>query len=739
MKRCGALVLLAVAGCSHRTLVFLRSADGARSAIVAIVGPSGATESLAIDIEEPSSALAGLRLVQGSVITVVQLPYDLVELGVPLGPLATDQGTRALPCDRVALEQAVVGESAVSPWTTIDALPAPLSKTPLPPLDLLGCVSRGRCPDVAPCGVSSPAICAASCSPLPIAESDVKGADPLSLEPCPPGWFVATRPPGVAVCEPFALTDTTTCSTGQARLLSTGCTRLGREACPSSGWSPRAPMSSVFVMPGATGGDGSRARPFGLVMDAMRSASNATIALALGVYPEDVDLLGSNTLLGACPEGTTLSRVRVASASKGVIEELSVVNATTAIEIAGTARLVRAFVRGGGASAIAVDGGRLDASLLSISGAPLSASAGGVVRLDHARIDRGSGLEGIFAASSSITASDLWVAAGARATSPAITATTASAIALFDSAISGGASSGLHAARSRVDIDMLMCASVGGAGIAIEGGGPHHLRRAYVLDSGDTDLDVRASASVEQADALVLTRTGTKTVSYFGLQVSSGARLVGRGLASARHEGAVRIDGSSGNVQTSASLQDLRASDGVAVTLYGSATMHIQRIEIHEAYASLDLAALPPADPTVIEDLRFQDPQATTDIRGYGVINLTKYSEVRIARALVVPLDRDVIRVADSARASIDGLIAHGRAPGTAIVFESISKTGSTSIGRFDLSGFATTVNVESQTTISDLHDGVISSSTCAFALGRDGTVSSIERVIVEKSGVLCR
>src|SRR5690606_12862197 len=68
---------------------------------------------------------------------------------------------------------------------------------------------------------------------------------------------------------------------------------------------PEASEPGVAVVrPGATDGDGSAARPFGTIYEAVRSGAH-TIALAPGEHVLEY-VLRDVTLVGACPTSTTL-------------------------------------------------------------------------------------------------------------------------------------------------------------------------------------------------------------------------------------------------------------------------------------------------------------------------------------------------------------------------------------------------------------------------------------------------
>ena len=146
---------------------------------------------------------------------------------------------------------------------------------------------------------------------------------PVAMEPCPASWTVREEEIGTW-CDPGESAPGD-CAPGEAHLPGgTGCVVVG-SACPADGWPEGLPESVpiVFVRSGASGGDGSRARPFGTIAEALAvRAADAIIALATGEYREQVSITGTAvTLWGACarstriaPAGPTDSAVVIAQA-----------------------------------------------------------------------------------------------------------------------------------------------------------------------------------------------------------------------------------------------------------------------------------------------------------------------------------------------------------------------------------------------------------------------------------------
>ncbi|MCZ7679437.1 MAG: DUF1565 domain-containing protein [Sandaracinaceae bacterium] len=160
-------------------------------------------------------------------------------------------------------------------------------------------------------------------------------------------------------CEPWPEGGREVCAAPEQAHLpgEPGCATLARVAAGE--WADGLPAAGVlYVRPGALGGTGARAEPFGTIAEAIAAASPGTIvALARGRYDEAVLVDRSLTLRGAGP-ATVLAPLGAAEApaidvtAEGVrLEDLA---------IAGVDRM-GARVRGRGdvdASGLVVDGAR---------------------------------------------------------------------------------------------------------------------------------------------------------------------------------------------------------------------------------------------------------------------------------------------------------------------------------------------------------------------------------------------
>jgi hypothetical protein len=172
----------------------------------------------------------------------------------------------------------------------------------------------------------------------------VAPAEPAApvLGPCPTGWSEIELG-GVDVCTPYPATGApAACEDGFVHLPGDpGCVRFGSE-CPADGVPAGLPkvVSVLFVRAGASGGDGSAARPFGSIGEALGvAAAGAVVAIAPGTYDEALRLERPVTLWGACPAGVVLtSSATSAALDSGVVTVESSGVTLRNLAIAGAAR-----------------------------------------------------------------------------------------------------------------------------------------------------------------------------------------------------------------------------------------------------------------------------------------------------------------------------------------------------------------------------------------------------------------
>lgn len=132
---------------------------------------------------------------------------------------------------------------------------------------------------------------------------------PPVLGPCPDGWRELTSETNLTTCEPWPEGGPASCDDDEIHLPGhAGCEPIG-PACPSGDFPDDLPTSGVlYVLAGATSGDGSEALPFGTIAEATAIASPGDmIAVGAGEYPGAVTVPSGVTLRGACAARTTLS------------------------------------------------------------------------------------------------------------------------------------------------------------------------------------------------------------------------------------------------------------------------------------------------------------------------------------------------------------------------------------------------------------------------------------------------
>ncbi len=123
--------------------------------------------------------------------------------------------------------------------------------------------------------------------------------------PCPDGWAERATPSGTPYCHPFP----------DGRVQCTGATyqRPGDRGCVPVGptcsgeFAEALPANAIYVRASSTAGDGTRARPFATLAEAIAIAPDgATIALSAGVHEADLTIRRDVAIVGACAAETTI-------------------------------------------------------------------------------------------------------------------------------------------------------------------------------------------------------------------------------------------------------------------------------------------------------------------------------------------------------------------------------------------------------------------------------------------------
>lgn len=238
-----------------------------------------------------------LRIDPGAHLVALLFDRTAEELRIEPGeaPVIDSAPSRELPKFDAAYETDAES-GGIDPWVPISVLDPMLSEMRFREVPALECLERGAC-------LKKDASCG-ECEP-PMIQDPEGPAEPGFT--CPEGQF--EREDGT--CIAFLGLP---CTIGTAERPGDGaCTTIG-SACPVDDFADDLPIDVRFVKLGETGGDGSRARPFGTIAEALASG-DGKIALAKGSYPEMLILSGQIALYGACAMQTTVDELTIESGS----------------------------------------------------------------------------------------------------------------------------------------------------------------------------------------------------------------------------------------------------------------------------------------------------------------------------------------------------------------------------------------------------------------------------------------
>ncbi len=144
-------------------------------------------------------------------------------------------------------------------------------------------------------------------APLPPTPPSAPAAPVLT--PCPTAWREIAVD-GVTACEPFAEETTPRCDADEILVHGrpTGLACEPASPCPSGEWPDDAPSDAIYARAGATDGDGSRARPFGTLTEAIAAASAGGLPIMLGEgeLVGGVQVRGVPSITGLCPSRTRI-------------------------------------------------------------------------------------------------------------------------------------------------------------------------------------------------------------------------------------------------------------------------------------------------------------------------------------------------------------------------------------------------------------------------------------------------
>lgn len=173
-------------------------------------------------------------------------------------------------------------------------------------------------------GEGEPQSAASSGGPVDTGPFDIpwfaEGVPPIQPSPahtCPEGFTQETTDTGVISCRPWPAGGPAACSGREAHFPGEpGCAPVGT-ACPAGDFPENLPAGRdvVYVLAGATGGNGTKTSPYGSIGAAIASATNgAIVAVGKGTYTGRVELDNDVTVWGACPDETILRQTVVSEA-----------------------------------------------------------------------------------------------------------------------------------------------------------------------------------------------------------------------------------------------------------------------------------------------------------------------------------------------------------------------------------------------------------------------------------------
>jgi hypothetical protein len=279
----------------------------------------------------------------------------------------------------------------------------------------------------------------------------------------------------------------------------------------------------TYVRAGAVGGDGTIARPFGTIADALRSATpGRTVALAAGRYDEAIEPTAGVRIVGACARDTVLSSA-TPSASRAVVTVLAhdvglahlriETSARPGIAVAeGSLRLDRVIVR--------------DVELAGVLALPGGVVEGEGVLIDATRPRAGTGGHALYAED------------GGHIELSRVALLTSSDAAVFAT----GAGSAVRLADATITGTRPAPASQGGHGVQAQLGASVELERTAVTENEDAGVFAIAGGTVRLTD-VVVSHTRTREADGKGgqgLYVQDDASATAmRVLLSDNHEVAV--------------------------------------------------------------------------------------------------------------------------------------------------------------------------------------------------------
>ena len=483
--------------------------------------------------------------------------------------------------------------------------------------------------------------------------------EPPLLTPCPAGWHTVTTGTDPATCEPWPETGRAACPAGQAHFPGAPACAVVGDACPAGDFPERLPPGAavLYVRPGATGGDGSLALPFGTIRLAIGAASPGTvIALAKGTYDEIVNLAKDVTLWGACAAETVI-RSSLSTITYGVVRVGPV-----------HAELRNVTVADASATAIWLD---VPGSVLTTRGVIVTEATSVAIRV------MGGAL---------LDAHDLLVAR----TRPA-------ASGLFGWAL--GVESGAHASVVRAVLDANAESAVGawnagslahledtaiqdtasrpvgtsGVGVAVYEGAAVELVRCVVEGNHMEALGASgAGSTISVQDSVVRDTRPETSDDLFGLGIdaSEGASItVSRCLLERNRQTALTAHGLGSSLQASdVVVRDTQpqlalGTNGTGAEAVDGGVIELARTTMRESHAggiaSIGAGSVATVTDAVVTDTR---PEPAAGVGGYGLF-VSQTATLTATRAVVDANQNVGVLAASGATLGLDDVVVMGTAP----------------------------------------------------------------------------
>lgn len=382
---------IALVGCTPKDAQLLPLPLGTRSVLLASIEASGAPPRL-FGVEPPFALLTQFFDTERRMAIPLSRPLADLDLVRGLMPAALHRGEgRSIPGSLGLLIAEPGGDFVMDPG------PIPYD---LAPYDWSDLAQRGRCADG---DVYVTSTCGSTLS-LPLIEA----APPRLTDDagnCPAGWTredaAIDRGPTLGPLVLPRCVPPARLGCGPAQLQAAGdelCQPLSPPCDPRDPYSTSLPGTATisYVLadsPAGAAGDGTRARPFASLAEAMRSPRTReaqVLAIGRGTYHEDLELGGHIDVQGACTAGTVLEGSLVLRGHRGLVTALT--------------------VRAGAAPALSIDASRTE--LRGIWAASSTQTNAGLITSGSAVTAQRSVLESLGGGTWSVDASTLSLSRG---------------------------------------------------------------------------------------------------------------------------------------------------------------------------------------------------------------------------------------------------------------------------------------------------------------------------------------